>query len=50
LNAVVDERYEDALKDAKEVDKLIASGLSPDYYKDKPFLGIMLHIFFFVHF
>ncbi|XP_026330573.1 uncharacterized protein LOC113238067, partial [Hyposmocoma kahamanoa] len=38
LNAVTDERFEDALKDATEVDKLIEGGLSEDYFKQKPFL------------
>ncbi|XP_077293000.1 fatty-acid amide hydrolase 2 [Arctopsyche grandis] len=40
INAVTDERYEDALKDAKEVDKLIESGISEDVLKKKPFLGV----------
>ncbi|CAH1638991.1 unnamed protein product [Spodoptera littoralis] len=40
INAVTDERYEDALKEAREVDKLIESGLPDDYYQKKPFLGI----------
>ncbi|XP_052743462.1 fatty-acid amide hydrolase 2 [Bicyclus anynana] len=39
LNAVTDERYEDALKEAREVDKLIEAGLSEEDSK-KPFLGV----------
>ncbi|XP_049876068.1 fatty-acid amide hydrolase 2-like isoform X2 [Pectinophora gossypiella] len=40
LNAVVDERYENALNDARAVDEIIARGVSEDYFKDKPFLGV----------
>ncbi|CAH0694445.1 unnamed protein product [Spodoptera exigua] len=40
INAVTDERYEDALKEAREVDKLIESGLPDDYFLKKPFLGV----------
>ncbi|XP_022823208.1 fatty-acid amide hydrolase 2-A-like isoform X2 [Spodoptera litura] len=40
INAVTDERYEDALQEAREVDKLIESGLPDDYFQKKPFLGI----------
>ncbi|KAJ8712102.1 hypothetical protein PYW07_004944 [Mythimna separata] len=40
INAVTDERYEGALKDAREVDKLIESGLTDDYFQKKPFLGV----------
>uniref|UniRef100_A0A2A4J4X1 Uncharacterized protein n=1 Tax=Heliothis virescens TaxID=7102 RepID=A0A2A4J4X1_HELVI len=38
-NAVTDERFEDALKEAKEVDKLIETGLTDEYFQKKPFLG-----------
>ncbi|XP_028167365.1 fatty-acid amide hydrolase 2-like [Ostrinia furnacalis] len=40
LNAVVDERFEDALKEAKEIDKKIAEGLPKEYFEKKPFLGV----------
>lgn len=40
INAVTDERYEDALNEAREVDKLIESGLPDDYFQKKPFLGV----------
>ncbi|XP_013166813.1 PREDICTED: fatty-acid amide hydrolase 2-like [Papilio xuthus] len=39
LNAVVRERYEAALEDARQVDRLIAAGLS-DQDANKPFLGV----------
>ncbi|KAL0870910.1 hypothetical protein ABMA27_004743 [Loxostege sticticalis] len=40
LNALVDERFEDALKEAKEIDKQIAEGLPDEYFEKKPFLGV----------
>ncbi|CAL1289236.1 unnamed protein product [Larinioides sclopetarius] len=42
INAAVDERYEDALKDARNIDKLLASGVKSeeDIAKDTPLLGI----------
>ncbi|CAF4928573.1 unnamed protein product [Pieris macdunnoughi] len=39
LNAVVTERYEDALNEAREVDRLVSAGLSEQMAK-KPFLGV----------
>ncbi|XP_045774675.1 fatty-acid amide hydrolase 2-like [Maniola jurtina] len=40
LNAVTDERYEDAIKEAQAVDKMIEAGLSEEDLKSKPFLGV----------
>ena len=42
LNCVVDERFEDALQEARNVDKLIESGTKSvqDMEKDTPFLGV----------
>ncbi|KAL4705184.1 hypothetical protein ACJJTC_018430, partial [Scirpophaga incertulas] len=40
LNAVVDERFDDALNDAKEIDRMIAEGLPDEYFKERPFLGV----------
>ncbi|XP_060804794.1 fatty-acid amide hydrolase 2 isoform X2 [Amyelois transitella] len=40
LNAVTDERFEEALKDAREVDNMIEEGLSREYFKKRPFLGV----------
>ncbi|XP_034834688.1 fatty-acid amide hydrolase 2-like [Maniola hyperantus] len=40
LNAVTDERYEDAIKEAQAVDKMIEAGLSEEDLKNKPFLGV----------
>ncbi|XP_052751078.1 fatty-acid amide hydrolase 2-like [Galleria mellonella] len=40
LNAVVCNRYEEALAEAREVDRLIAGGLSPKVEEEKPFLGV----------
>lgn len=41
LNAVVDERYEEAIKEAKEVDKLLKGNADPEILKKtKPFLGV----------
>ncbi|KAM3959609.1 fatty-acid amide hydrolase 2 [Aphomia sociella] len=40
LNAMVAERYKDALSEAQEVDNLIAAGLPPTIAAEKPFLGI----------
>ncbi|CAH0400732.1 unnamed protein product [Chilo suppressalis] len=40
LNAVIDERFADALKDAKVTDERIAEGLPEEYFKEKPFLGV----------
>ncbi|XP_028158194.1 fatty-acid amide hydrolase 2-like [Ostrinia furnacalis] len=39
LNAVVGERYEDALAEAREVDQRIAMGITDDFF-EKPFLGV----------
>ncbi|XP_047521833.1 fatty-acid amide hydrolase 2-like isoform X3 [Pieris napi] len=39
LNAVVTERYEDALNEAREVDRQVSAGLSEQMAK-KPFLGV----------
>ncbi|KPJ12863.1 Fatty-acid amide hydrolase 2 [Papilio machaon] len=38
LNAVTDERFEEALKEAREVDRLIASGQAD--FEKQPFLGV----------
>lgn len=42
MNCVVDERYSQALKEADEVDKYIASGVMTieEIEKTKPFLGV----------
>ncbi|XP_059057655.1 fatty-acid amide hydrolase 2-like [Achroia grisella] len=40
LNAVTDERFEEALKDARNVDKNIAEGLPDAYFVERPFLGV----------
>ncbi|GIY99072.1 fatty-acid amide hydrolase 2-B [Caerostris extrusa] len=42
INAAVDERYEDALEDARNVDKFLASGVKSvkDIARDTPLLGI----------
>lgn len=42
LNCVVDERFDDALKDARGVDKLIESGIKTEeeIAKETPFLGV----------
>lgn len=40
INAIAAERYDAALTEAKEVDDLIAKGLSEEDAKKKPFLGI----------
>ncbi|XP_049268601.1 fatty-acid amide hydrolase 2-A isoform X6 [Rhipicephalus sanguineus] len=42
INAVVEERFEEALKDAEEVDKLVASGTmsASQMSKEKPLLGL----------
>ncbi|CAH4030224.1 fatty-acid amide hydrolase 2-B-like [Pieris brassicae] len=40
LNAITDERFEDALKDAEEVDRMIEKGLSDEEFEKKPFLGV----------
>lgn len=44
LNAVVDERYRDALNDASEVDRMISEarmkGGLEKLFADKPFLGV----------
>lgn len=39
INAVAADRYEAALAEAKEVDTLIAAGLSDEEWQQKPFLG-----------
>ncbi|KAH8025251.1 hypothetical protein HPB51_005602 [Rhipicephalus microplus] len=42
INAVVEERFEEALKDAAEVDKLVASGSmsASQMIEEKPLLGL----------
>ncbi|XP_037292993.1 fatty-acid amide hydrolase 2 isoform X2 [Manduca sexta] len=40
INAVTDERFEEARKEAKEIDLMIAKGLSEEEFKKKPFLGV----------
>ncbi|XP_041982462.1 uncharacterized protein LOC121735634 [Aricia agestis] len=40
INSVTDERYELAIKEAKEIDESIEKGLSDEYFKEKPFLGV----------
>lgn len=42
LNAVVDTRYEDAITEAQEVDKLLASGekTTEELAQHTPFLGV----------
>ncbi|XP_053611056.1 fatty-acid amide hydrolase 2-like [Plodia interpunctella] len=40
LNAVVEDRFELALAEAKEVDKTIAAGLTEEEWRNKPFLGV----------
>ncbi|XP_073962096.1 fatty-acid amide hydrolase 2-B-like [Choristoneura fumiferana] len=40
LNAVVDQRFEEALKEAQEIDKQIQSGLPDKYFEERPFLGV----------
>ncbi|CAG9812657.1 unnamed protein product [Phaedon cochleariae] len=41
LNALVDSRYEDALQEAKQIDKEIESGIITDSdFQQKPFLGV----------
>ncbi|CAB3230211.1 unnamed protein product [Arctia plantaginis] len=40
LNAVTDERFDDALRDAQEVDRIIESGVPHEYFQTKPFLGV----------
>lgn len=42
LNSVVDQRFSEALKDAEEADKLIASGVwtEEELAEKKPFLGV----------
>lgn len=42
INAIAAERYEAALEEARQVDALIAAGLSDDEAKEKPFLGVPL--------
>lgn len=39
INAIAAERYEGALEEARQVDALIAAGLSDDEARKKPFLG-----------
>lgn len=39
INAVAADRYEAAIYEAKEVDALIASGISEEEASKKPFLG-----------
>ncbi|CAG9788525.1 unnamed protein product [Diatraea saccharalis] len=40
LNAVIDERFTEALNDARVIDEKIAKGLPEEYFKEKPFLGV----------
>lgn len=41
INAVVDERFEDALVEAKQLDERIGNGaISPEEFAEKPFLGV----------
>ncbi|XP_061718144.1 fatty-acid amide hydrolase 2-like isoform X2 [Cydia pomonella] len=40
INAVTEDRFEAAIADAREVDKLITSGLSEEEAAKKPFLGV----------
>ncbi|XP_046990282.1 fatty-acid amide hydrolase 2 isoform X1 [Schistocerca americana] len=40
LNAVVDTRFEEALTEAKEVDKILCSETASDVEQNKPFLGV----------
>ncbi|XP_019868723.1 fatty-acid amide hydrolase 2 isoform X2 [Aethina tumida] len=41
LNAVVDDRFEEALKEAREIDKQIDNGTIQDLdFQEKPFLGV----------
>ncbi|PRD35131.1 UNVERIFIED_CONTAM: Fatty-acid amide hydrolase 2 [Trichonephila clavipes] len=42
INAATDERYEDALKDAKNIDTFLASNvkLEEDIARDTPLLGV----------
>ena len=46
LNAVVEERFEDALKEAQEVDERIASDdkTEEDYEKSYPLLGVPITV------
>ncbi|KAG6439150.1 hypothetical protein O3G_MSEX000530 [Manduca sexta] len=44
INAVTDERFEEARKEAKEIDLMIAKGLSEEEFKKKPFLGAYLYL------
>lgn len=40
LNAVVDSRFDEAIKEAKNIDKSIAEGkINIENFKEKPFLG-----------
>lgn len=48
LNAVVENRFDDAINEAKEIDKNIANGIyTEDDFNEKPFLGEIKIIFFF---
>lgn len=40
INAVVEDRYTEALEDARAVDRLVAEGRNQDWAKDKPFMGV----------
>lgn len=40
LNAVVDQRFDEAIKEAREIDKQIENGLPDQYFEQKPFLGV----------
>uniref|UniRef100_A0A131Z0J4 Amidase n=1 Tax=Rhipicephalus appendiculatus TaxID=34631 RepID=A0A131Z0J4_RHIAP len=46
INAVVEERFEEALRDAEEVDRLVASGTmsASQMSKEKPLLGLPLTV------
>lgn len=41
INAIVDERYEQALQEAREIDKRLAAGeITPEEFNVKPYLGV----------
>ncbi|KAJ2945421.1 hypothetical protein O0L34_g232 [Tuta absoluta] len=40
INALAEERFAEALDEARQVDKLIAAGLSDEEFSKKPFLGV----------
>lgn len=50
INAIVEERFEDALAEAREIDKRIANGIPEDEFKNKPFLGkVSMWFYFFLN-